>query len=83
MRVSVIQMQVQMENKSANLAHAKDLIERSCLDTPDIILLPETFNVGFFPAEPAPLADAMEQGKAGHCSLIWLRNVRSILWEDL
>jgi omega-amidase len=64
MRVSVIQMQVQMENKSANLAHAKDLIERSCLDTPDIILLPETFNVGFFPAEPAPLADAMEQGES-------------------
>lgn len=63
-RVSVVQMRVQMGDKRANLEHARDLIERACLDTPDIILLPETFNVGFFPAQLAPLADAMERGES-------------------
>jgi omega-amidase len=55
---------VQMENKKDNLAHVKELIERSCLDTPDIILLPETFNVGFFPPDPSLSADAMERGES-------------------
>lgn len=62
--VSIIQMQVQLENKGGNLAHAKDLIETACLSRPDIILLPEAFNVGFFPQEPINFADDMRQGES-------------------
>lgn len=64
LRVSVIQMQVALEDKKANLERAKALMSRACLDDPDLLLLPETFNVGFFPADPRPCADEGVRGES-------------------
>ncbi|HHV56590.1 MAG TPA: carbon-nitrogen family hydrolase [Firmicutes bacterium] len=64
LRVSVIQMQVELGEKERNLAHAAELIARAAKDEPDVLLLPETFNVGFFPTDLAAHADAAEEGES-------------------
>lgn len=62
--VSIIQMNTILEDKDTNLSHAKELIEKACLNSPDVILLPEMFNVGFFPQNPAPIADEKDKGES-------------------
>jgi predicted amidohydrolase len=64
LRVGVIQMQAHLGEKERNLAHAAELIARAAKDEPDVILLPETFNVGFFPTDLAAHADAAEKGES-------------------
>lgn len=64
LRVSVIQLQAHLGEKERNLAHAAMLIARAAKDEPDVILLPETFNVGFFPEDLAACADAAEEGES-------------------
>ena len=56
--ISLIQMQVTMGNPAANFSHAQQLMETAMKERPDILVLPETWNVGFFPADHlAQLAD--------------------------
>ena len=62
LRIGLIQMQVEMGNPKANFAHAKELLEKAMERKPDILVLPETWNTGFFPKENLlELAD--EEGK--------------------
>lgn len=51
LRIGLIQMQVEMGNPKANFAHAKELLEKSMERKPDILVLPETWNTGFFPKD--------------------------------
>lgn len=58
MRVSIIQMDMKLGEPEKNFAHAVELVRRAALLQPDVITLPETWNVGFFPRENlAGLAD--------------------------
>ncbi len=58
MRVSLIQMNMRLGEPDYNFGHAQELIERAVREKPDVICLPETWNVGFFPREGLPdLAD--------------------------
>ena len=49
--ISLIQMQVAMGHPEANFTHARELMMQALENKPDILVLPETWNVGFFPTD--------------------------------
>lgn len=51
MKVTCIQMDMQLGKVDENYAHAKSLIEKAMKDQPDVLVLPETWDIGFFPRE--------------------------------
>ena len=63
MRITCIQMDMIFGEPEKNFLHAEDLIKKAAAENPDVIVLPETWNTGFFPREHlAELAD--DNGKA-------------------
>lgn len=54
MKVSCLQMNVVLGDVEENFRHAARLIEDAMLDNPDVLVLPETWNTGFFPKENLP-----------------------------
>ncbi len=63
MRVSIIQMDMKPADPEYNFAHAAHLIEEAAMESPDVIMLPETWNTGFFPKKD--LALLADDGGAG------------------
>ena len=51
MKVSCLQMNMEFGNPSKNFAHAKQLICEAMKENPDVLVLPETWNTGFFPKD--------------------------------
>lgn len=51
LRIGLLQMHVELGKPDVNYAHALELMEKAMKHEPDILVLPETWNVGFFPAE--------------------------------
>lgn len=51
MKISIAQMDMKCNAPQENFPHAEALIRRAAEDAPDVILLPETWNSGFFPHE--------------------------------
>lgn len=51
MRISNIQMDTVFRDWKANYHRAEQLIRKAALDRPDVIVLPELWDVGFFPHE--------------------------------
>ena len=51
MKVTCLQMDVQFTCVEENFLHAEKLIGAAMKDAPDVIVLPETWNTGFFPRE--------------------------------
>ena len=51
MRVSCLQMNMRLGFPDENFAHAADLIHAAMVAKPDVLVLPETWNTGFFPKE--------------------------------
>lgn len=49
MKVSSLQMDMELGNPTVNFAHAKQLISEAMKENPDVLVLPETWNTGFFP----------------------------------
>ena len=63
MRISCVQLDMKLGDAKANFAHAEAMIRKAVeRDHPDTVVLPETFNTGFFPQDLPPCAD--EDGKA-------------------
>ncbi len=63
MKVTCIQMDMILGKPEENFAHAEDLIKKAAAGNPDVLVLPETWNTGFFPREQlSALAD--DNGKA-------------------
>lgn len=50
-RISLIQMDVALAKPTHNFTRAVELMNKAMKDKPDILVLPETLNVGFFPTE--------------------------------
>jgi predicted amidohydrolase len=50
-KISLIQMDIAFSNNEENFKNVTNLIEKASKDKPDIICLPEMWNVGFFPKE--------------------------------
>lgn len=58
MKISCIQMDMRLGDPDYNFAHAEALIRRTAAaEHPDVLLLPETWNTGFFPEDLAASAD--------------------------
>lgn len=51
MKISCIQMDMEFQNPSQNYKKAEELIAEAMKETPDVIVLPEMWNTGFFPHE--------------------------------
>ena len=49
MKIAAVQMDMKLDLPQENFAHAEALIRRAAADSPDVILLPETWNTGFCP----------------------------------
>ena len=59
MKISCIQMNMKLGDREYNFAHAEELIAQAVKAAPDVIVLPETWNTGFFPRERlAEMADS-------------------------
>ena len=58
MKITCAQMDMRLGDPAYNFAHAKELVKRAAEAGTDVVVLPETWNVGFFPKENlAGLAD--------------------------
>lgn len=51
MKVACLQMDMKLGAAGDNLAHAEKLLTEAAKQGPDVLLLPETWNTGFFPKE--------------------------------
>lgn len=51
MKVSCVQMNMRLGDPAYNYHHAEELIRQAAGEQPDLILLPETWNTGFFPKD--------------------------------
>lgn len=54
MKIACLQMDVQLGCPDENFAHAKQMIREAMAEKPDVLVLPETWNTGFFPKENLP-----------------------------
>lgn len=63
-KISLIQMDVKLGEPETNFAHALALLEEAVKDGPDILVLPETVNVGFFPTPAERLAALADEDGA-------------------
>ena len=51
MKVACLQMDMLLAKPEENFSHAAELVKRAVKDKPDVLVLPETWNTGFFPRE--------------------------------
>ena len=51
MTVACLQMEMAFGRPDENFSHAADLVEKAMAEQPDVLVLPETWNTGFFPRE--------------------------------
>jgi len=54
MKAACIQMNMLLGQPEENFRHAEELIAQATAQTPDVLVLPETWNTGFFPKENLP-----------------------------
>lgn len=55
MKVTCLQMDMILAAPEENFSHAAQLIEAAMEGSPDVLVLPETWNTGFFPKENLPV----------------------------
>lgn len=65
MKVSLIQMNIELGDVKANQMHAEDLIRKAALEKPDVIILPEMWNTSYMLKDIHNLADNNGQPSAG------------------
>ena len=51
MKIACLQMDMKLGCPNENFTHAAELIEQAMAAQPDVLVLPETWNTGFFPKE--------------------------------
>ena len=57
MKITCLQMDMVLGAVEENFSHAETMIRQAMADQPDVIVLPETWNTGFFPENVQALAD--------------------------
>ena len=58
MKAAMIQMDMELGKPDENFEKAVRMTEEACALNPDVVILPDTWNVGFFPREKLdPLAE--------------------------
>lgn len=61
LKIGLIQMNVEMGNREKNVARVQTLLEKAMKEDPDVLVLPETWDLGFFPSNALELADEKGQ----------------------
>ncbi len=61
LKIGLVQMNVMMGNREENFARSESLLTKAMKEAPDVLVLPETWDLGFFPENVKDLAD--EEGK--------------------
>ena len=61
MKVSVLQMPVAIGGREENMATLRRMLDAAMKDVPDVVVLPELWDIGFF---PRPLEDYVDEGGA-------------------
>ena len=51
MKIACLQMEMAIGCPQENFAHAVQMVEKAMEEAPDVLVLPETWNTGFFPKE--------------------------------
>ena len=51
MKIGLIQMDMKLGESAYNFQHAENLVRQAAKESPDVLCLPETWNVGSFPKE--------------------------------
>ena len=51
MKIACAQMNVRLGDPAYNFAHAEELVRKAAAEGADVVMLPETWNLGFFPRE--------------------------------
>ncbi len=59
-KIALIQMDVKVGKMEENYAHAEALMTEAMKESPDILVLPETLNTGFFPQPAEALHEAAD-----------------------
>mgnify|MGYP000306645884 CR=1 FL=1 len=67
MRIALLQMNVVLGEPETNRSKVEQMVEEAVKEKPDVIVLPETWNTGFFPENVVELADV--KGEPA-CSLL-------------
>ena len=57
MKISAIQLEVVLGDREANLKKVEQRIEEAIAQKPDVIVLPELWDIGFFPKNALELGD--------------------------
>ena len=80
MKISCIQMDMRLGEADYNFSHAEELVRAAVqAEHPDTVVLPETWNTGFFPKDLAPCADRDgERTKAVFSALAKERDVNIV-----
>ncbi len=80
MKICCIQMNMELSCPDKNFSHAAELVEQAAASSPDVILLPETWNTGFYPEQGLKdmAAGAAERVKSEMGSLAKKHNVNII-----
>lgn len=68
MKIAAIQMDMAFACPAENFKKAEALVRQAAKETPDVILLPETWNVGFYPKENLP---ALSDENAGQTTALF------------
>lgn len=77
MKITCVQMDMAFADPERNYAHAEELIQKAALTGADVIVLPETWNTGFFPKKD--LQDISDQdGKRTKGLMGYLANAYGI-----
>ena len=67
MKITILQMPVAIGDRAENLASLRRMMAEAAQDKPDVVLLPELWDIGFFPRPIAPYGDP--EGKAAQEAL--------------
>ena len=80
MKICCIQMNMTLGCPDENFSHAAELVQQAAKGSPDVILLPETWNTGFYPQQGLKdmAQGAAERAKAEIGSLAKRHNVNII-----
>ena len=83
MRVAMIQMDMELGRPDENFEKAVRLTEEACAARPDVITLPETWNVGFFPRKNLEELSDRDCSRVRRIFLCWPGSTQSILSPGL
>lgn len=76
MKVACLQMDMLLAKPEENFSHAAELVKQAMEAQPDVLVLPETWNTGFFPKKICRLCATGTALRSSRYSVLWLLSIR-------